>query len=198
MRIVQFPKSCNPVARPPLFTSPKCRVAIPIRNVLLRHALEQASLEPSVRAIHYRTGPQIECPRISLAGVVLHREDGAFLLRVCETRPERSDEEVARLTHVLKRHGLRLLERDAQDMRREPLFSNARAVWSHAGRHVSLMDRLKIAVALEEGPQSIIELEDRARPTCDVVAKVCALACENLVRLNIQDAPLGPRTIVLP
>jgi hypothetical protein len=124
-------------------------------------------------------------------------EGGAFLLRVCETRPERSDEEVARLTYVLERHGLRLLERDAQDVHREPLFSNARAVWSHAGRHVSLMDRLKIAVALEDGPQPIIELEDRARPICDVVATVCALACENLVRLNIQEAPLGPRTIVL-
>jgi hypothetical protein len=197
MRIVQFPPSCSPVARPPLFTSPKCSVAIPVHDVLLRYALEQASLDSSVRSINYRTGPQIECPRISLAGAVLCRADGAFLLRVCETRPERSDEEVVRLAHALKRYGLRLLERDAQDMRREPLFSNARAIWSHAGHQVSLMDRLKIAVALEDGPQSILELEDRARPTCDVVATVCALACENLVRLNLHDAPLGPQTIVL-
>jgi hypothetical protein len=197
MRIIQFPKPCKPVARPLLFTSPKCSVAIPVHDVLLRYALEQASLDSTVRSINYRTGPLTEYPRISLAGVVLCREDGAFLLRVSKARPERSAEEIARLTHLLECHGLKLLELDAHDMRREPLSSNARAIWSHAGRQVPLLDRLKIAVALEHGPQSIIEIKDRARPTGDVVATVCALACENLVRLNIHDAPLGPATIVL-
>jgi hypothetical protein len=195
--LIQFSKPRQPVARPFLFTSPKCRVAIPVHDVLVRYALEQASLDSSVREILYRNGPQIECPPISLAGVVLRREGGAFLLRVHETRPERSTEDDARFNFVLERHGLRLLERDAQDIHREPLFSNARAIWSHAGWRVPLMDRLKISVALEEGPQPIVELEDRARPTCDVVAAVCALACENLVRLNLDDAPLGPQTVVL-
>jgi hypothetical protein len=197
MRIVQFPKACHPVARPLLFTSPRCRVAIPVHDPLLRYALEQASLDPSVRGIHYRTGPLVECPAISLAGVVLYREAGAFLLKVCQTRPSRTEEEVARLTHVLKCHGLRLMERDAQDIQREPIFSNARAVWSHARRHVSLTDRLRIALAMEEGPLSIIELEHRARPGCDVLAAVCALACENLLRLDLQDRRLGPGTSVL-
>jgi hypothetical protein len=90
-----------------------------------------------------------------------------------------------------------LLERDAQNVHREPLFSNACAIWSHASHHVSLLDRLELTVALEEGPQSILELEDRTRLTCDVTAAVCALACADLVRLNIHDAPLGPRTVVL-
>jgi hypothetical protein len=63
---------------------------------------------------------------------------------------------------------------------------------------VSVTDRLRIGLALEDGePQSLVELEERARPTCDVLAAVCALACEDLVRLNIDAAPLGPRTIVL-
>jgi hypothetical protein len=194
--LVQFSKH-HPVAPSSLFTSPKCRVAIPVHDLLVRFALEQASLDSSVREIQYRSGPQIECPPISLAGVVLRRGGGAFLLRVHETSPERSTEDMACLNFVLERHGLQLLERDAQDIRREPLFSNARAIWSHAGRRVSLMDRLKIAVALEEGPQTIVELEDRARPIRDVVAAVCALACEDLVRLNLHDTPLGPQTVVL-
>ena len=193
--LAQFSKH-HPVARS-LFTSPKCRVAIPVHDLLVRCALEQASLDSSVREIQYRSGPQIECPPISLAGVVLRTEGGTFLLRVHQTRPERSTEDNACLNFVLERHGLQLLERDAQDIRREPLFSNVRAIWSHAGRWVSLMDRLKIAVALEEGPQSIVELEDRACPTCDVVAAISALACENLVRLNLHDTPLGPQTVVL-
>jgi hypothetical protein len=198
MRIAHFPKARHPVARPLLFTSPKCSVSIPIHHALLLDALQQASLASSVRSIHYRTGPQIECPRLSLAGVVLHREDGAFLLRVSETRPQRGSDESARLAHVIERHGLRLLERDGPDVRREPLFSNARAVWSRAGRPVSLTDRWKIGWALEEdGPQSIAELGQRVRPACDLVDALCALACENLLRLAIEDAHLGPRTTVL-
>jgi hypothetical protein len=130
--------------------------------------------------------------------VVLDRADGRFLLRVYETRPRRSEDELARLIYAIERHGLRLLERDASEIRREPLFSNSRAVWSYARYHVSVTDRLRIGLALEDGePQSLVELEERARPTCDVLAAVCALACEDLVRLNIDAAPLGPRTIVL-
>lgn len=184
---------------PSFFVSRKCDIAIPIYQPFLRLALEQAALDPSVRAIHYRTGPEIECPcRVSLRGVVLDRADGRFLLRVCETRPVRGTDELARLTYVLARHGLRLLERGASDIRREPLFSNARVVWSYARYNVSLTDRMRIALALEDGkPQSLVELEERARPACDILAAVCALACEDLVRLNIHHAPLGSRTIVL-
>jgi hypothetical protein len=186
------------VAIPTVFVSCKCETAIPIHQPLLRYALQQAALDPSVRAIRYRTGPDIECPRVSLHGVVLDRADGRFLLRVYETRPRRSEDELARLIYAIERHGLRLLERDASEIRREPLFSNSRAVWSCARYHVSLPDRLRLSLALEDGwPQSLIELEERARPTCDILAAVCALACEGLVRLNIHNTPLGPRTIVL-
>jgi hypothetical protein len=199
MRIAHFPKARRPAARPSFFTGPKCRVAIPIYDdPLLLDALQQASLAFSVRSISYRTGPQIECPGVSLAGPVVHREDGMFLLRVSEKRPQRGSDESARLAHVIECHGLRLLERDGPDVRREPVFSNARAVWSHAGRPVSPMDRWKIGLALEEnGPQSIAELDERARPVCDLVGAVCALACENLLRLDIGAAHLGPRTLVL-
>ena len=143
------PSKSHHVARPLLFTSPKCRVAIPVDDVLLRYALQQASLDSSVREISYRSGPQLECPAICLAGAVLRSDSGTFLLSVHETRLDRSEEEIARL---FDRYGLRLLERDARDIRREPVFSNARAIWSHAGRDVSLTDRLRIGVALEEGP----------------------------------------------
>ena len=180
-----------------VFASCKCQVAIPIQDVLLRYALQQASLEASVRAIVYRKVADVQFPQVSLTGVVLDRTDGNFLLRVHEKRPERSDDDVVLLAHALERTGLRLLERDARDIKREPLFSNARTVWSHQRYSVSLQDRLKIAAALaEDGPQSIFELEERARPTCDIIAALCALACEDFVELNIHDTYLGPHTIV--
>ena len=185
-------------AVPALFTSCKCEIGVSIlHQPLLRHALEQAALDPSVRAIRYRAGPIIECPPLSLHGVVLHRVDGRFLLRVYETRPVRSGDQLARFTHVLQRYGLRLLERDSSEIRREPLFTNSRLVWSYARCPVSLSDRLRIALALEEwGPQSFAELESRARPSCDIVAALCALACADLVSLNIHHIPLGRYTVV--
>jgi hypothetical protein len=179
------------------FTSRKCKVAIPIAEVLLRYALQQASLESTVRAIHYRKASNILPEQVSLAGVVLIRADGNFLLKVCETRPYRSDEEAARLDYALRSNGLRLLERDALDVRREPLYSNARAVWARRRYDIPLLDTLKIAAALEAGLQSVLELNRRARPTCDILAALSALACADLVQFtNIDDTCLGPRTIV--
>jgi hypothetical protein len=179
------------------FTSPKCNVAIPGGQGLLRYALQQSSLDPLVRAIRYRKAFDIQCPKVSLSGVILNRVDGNFLLRVYERRPARSEDELARLTYALGRYGLRLLERDTIDVKREPLFSNAREVWWHERYDVPLIDRLKIGASLDEdGPQPIFRLKKRARPSCDILAAVCALACENLVKLNIDDTRLGPRTMV--
>ncbi|WP_456854385.1 hypothetical protein [Bradyrhizobium sp. USDA 4501] len=104
---------------------------------------------------------------------------------------------MAHTIYALERYGLRLLERDASDIRREPLFTNSRAVWSYARHQVSLLDRQRIGLALEEGgPQSLAELEERARPSRDIVASVCALACADLVSLNIHHLALGRATVV--
>lgn len=196
MMVVRFSTSTHRDARPSIFRSGKCRVGIPVRDVLELHALEQASLDPSVREIRYQTGPRVDCPSVSLAGAVLRTQGGAFLLRVHETRSEVNAEDEAHLKFVLKRHGLQLLERSAQDIFREPMFSNVRKVWSYSGQSVSLSERLRLSMALEQGPHRIIELEARIGPGWDIVAAVCVLACENLVQLGLRDAPLGPQTVV--
>jgi hypothetical protein len=149
----------NGTIPPTFFMAPKCKVAIPVRDALVRDALLQASLTPAVRAIRYRA-PDLHGAEPSLAGVVLDRTDGSFLLAVCPTRPWRSDEELVRLTALLQRESLGLLVRDAVDIARDPLFSNARLAWSYARYRVPLHDRLKIAAALAEGGRSILEIEE--------------------------------------
>ncbi|KRQ14679.1 hypothetical protein AOQ71_12395 [Bradyrhizobium manausense] len=179
------------------FDSPKCRAAVPARDPLLKYALQQASLDYAVRSIRHQVGPQLDCPRLSLAGVVLDRMDGLFLLKVHNIKPQRSERDRAALEFALRCNGLRLLERDAREIRADPLFSNARQVWEHERYDVSLLDRLRISAALAEyGPQSIRDLEARSRPEGNVLAAACALACQNLLTLNIQDSPLGPLTVV--
>jgi hypothetical protein len=183
-------------AGPTLFASPKCRAAIRIFNPLLRYALQQASLEPAVQAI--RKSSDLLGPQIPLKGVVIERVDATVFLTVCEKRPRRSNQELGHLIRALAANGLRLLERDESDIKSEPLFSNAREVWSHQRYPVTVRDRLKIAAALrEEGPQTIIELEERVRPACDLHLGICSLACEDRVTLNIDETPLGPNTIVV-
>jgi hypothetical protein len=180
-----------------LFISPKCKVAIPVHNIHTRDALAQASLDATVRAIRYWQAPHLHDRQEGLSGIVLNRIDGDFLLSICETRPQRSDWELTRLARVLEANGLRMLERDALDIRQQPLFSNARTVWSHAHFHVSVHDRLRIAAALSDhGPQMLYELEARARPSHEILPLVCAMACEDLVELSLDEAPLGPGTFV--
>src|ERR1700760_4625179 len=94
MRTTQFVRRATGSS---FFTSPKCRAVIPVGNPVLRYALQQASLDPAVRAIRYKMGPQLECPRISLAGVVLDCPDGHFLLKVYPTKPTRSEADRDRL-----------------------------------------------------------------------------------------------------
>lgn len=179
------------------FNGPKCKVAIPIESFLLRDALREASLDAQVRALQYRKAPNLYGTPPTLMSVVLQRIDGDFLLAVCERRPQRSATDYQRLAEVLASDGLRLLERDADDIRREPIYSNVREIWSNARVHVSIRDRLKIGAALaEDGPQTILEVEERARPCCDIIAAVCALACEGLVEIDIRNGPLGPRSVV--
>lgn len=179
------------------FDSPKCKAAVPVRDPLLKYALQQASLDYAVRSIRHQMGPQLDCPRLSLAGVVLDRMDGLFLLKVHNIKPKRSEREQAQLEFALRANGLKLLERDAREIRTDPLFSNARQVWEHQRDDVSLLDRLRISTALAEyGPQSIRDLEARSRPEGNVLAAACALACQNLLTLNVQDSPLGPLTMV--
>jgi hypothetical protein len=197
--LVRVSTSSHRDPRPWLLISPKCRglLAVPAHDVLLHRALEQACLDSSVQEIHYRDGPLLEWPPVSLAGVVLRTKAGAFLLRTQEVCPGYSEKDDARCKFVLRHYGLQLLERDARDIFREPMYSNARNVWAHARERVSLTDRLKLSIALQSGPQRIVELEDRVRLDCDAVAAVCALACENLVHLHLHDAPLGPSTVVV-
>jgi hypothetical protein len=129
---------------------------------------------------------------------VINRIDGSnLLLKVCQRRPERSDDEFARLTYALERNGLGLLEREASEIKRQPLFSNARSVWDQQDYHVSLENRLRLSVALEEyGPQSILTLRKRAHPDCNIFLALYAMACENLVELDVYSARLGWGTVV--
>jgi hypothetical protein len=192
MRISQFKKRLTPVV-----TGAKCAVAIPVSDALLRDAVIQAHLDPAVRQIDYLPHARLSGQQVALNAVLLIRDDARYILDIAEAGRVRDlDDEGVRLI-TLEEQGLRLLELTQAEIRQEPRLSNVREVWRHNRVHVPLRDRLQIMTALaEEGSLSMAELESRVSVTLDVATSVCALACADIVELELTQWPLGPRTVV--
>jgi hypothetical protein len=197
MRLTQFrSRPQNAAAR--IFTSAKCETAIPVRDVLVRDAIVQASLDPAVYKIALVPLP-LPDPSLAVGAIVVERDGQRLLLdnRTIDGQKPRPIDDEGALLVALDDLGLKLVELHPDEIRREPRFTNAREVWRYNNHDVPLSDRLQIMHALaEEGPQSIMELANRISPTVDVVASVCSLACSNIVELEINEKRLGPRTIV--
>ncbi|OSJ08873.1 hypothetical protein BST63_27395 [Bradyrhizobium canariense] len=196
MRLTSFRSRSSATAR--LVTSAKCETAIAARDVLLRDAIIQATLDPAVQTIEF--GPlEVPDPTFALGAIVVERDAQRLVLdhRACERTPPRTVDEEGGLLVVLEELGMRLAPLDSREIRKEPRFTNCREVWRYCDHDVPLRDRLQIMQALaEEGPQSIMELANRVSPTVDIVPSVCALACSNILELELAEKPLGPRTIV--
>jgi hypothetical protein len=197
MRITQF-RTAPQAAASRVVTTPKCETAIPVRNVVLRDAIVQASLDPAVHKIEL---VPLALPDTSLAvtALVVERDGRRILLDygAAETRKPRSIDDEGALLVALDNLGLELVDLDPGEIRKEPRFTNCREVWKYHRYSVPIGDRLQIMHAMaEDGPQSIIKLENRVSPTIDVIASVCSLACSNILELELDRRPLGPRTIV--
>jgi hypothetical protein len=197
MRLTQFRSRSQATAR--VFTSPKCASAIPVRDVLVRDAVVQAALDPAVRTIEHVSLASITDPSLALNAVIVERDGQRLLLdgRKTEDRKPRTIDDEGAFLIALEKLGLKLVELDPQEIRREPRFTNCREVWRYHHHSVPLGDRLQIMhVLAEEGPQSIMELASRVSTAVDVVASVCSLACADILELELGEKPLGPRTMV--
>jgi hypothetical protein len=192
MRATQFKRQVAAI-----FTTAKCSVAIPVPGSLLRDALILAALDPAVRSIEFLPHADLPQPALALNGLVLNRDDGCFFLNVEDPEAFRDPGDEETLLQVLEARGITHTKMSSEYLRREPRLSNSREVWRHSRHRVPFADRLQIMGCLaEDGPQSIFELEDRINPTSDVGSSICALACADLLELELTERTLGPRTVV--
>jgi hypothetical protein len=174
--------------RPDLFISDKTAAPIPAQHPALRDVLIQASLDSQVRSIVYVP---------SADAIALQRDDGRFLLDVLPARRIRTSEEQQLAQIAVADLGLKSMVLTAEEVRREPRFTNSRLVWSHRYTPVPLGLRLRILLALrDEGPMPLGELLKSILSEVDPAPAVMALACANLVELDLLSQPLGPTTIV--
>jgi len=177
--------------------SPKCRSAIPTKTALHRDFLIQSVLDPNVRSIEFLTEVRYGDAALTVNSIVVRRDDGNFMVEIPGRREPRDVDQENILTFGLQSIGLSILEMDIEEIRREPLLGNAREVWDCKDFRVSIRDRMHIMTALsEDGPQTILALQDIASTSYDLASSLCALACADLVEIDILDQPLGPLTVV--
>lgn len=179
------------------FVSVKCaRAAIPVRHPLVLDALVQAALDPTVRSIDYMPVARTELATVKVDAIAIERDDGRFYLDVVEARPRRSISHRRMVAQALLDLGLRALVRTESDVLREPRCTNARTVWECAGRPIEIGLRLQVLGALtDDGAMPLADLLSRVRSNRDPAEAVLAMACADLIELDLVSAPLGPRTL---
>lgn len=178
-----------------LFSSPRCKVAISC-TIVFRDAPAQASLDPAACKIAYREAPDLHDPQASLKSVVIERLDGDFLLAVAKPDPDGMARASCLPRRRFEANGLRLLERDAADIRREP-FSPIRAQSGCTKATVSpTMTGSDRRSACRRRPAIDHRIEERARPARDILDILCARWPARLLWNERSRSSLGPRTMV--
>ncbi|UPJ55283.1 hypothetical protein [Bradyrhizobium sp. 192] len=155
----------------------------------------QAALDPAIRSIEYLPTVPTVPSTWDVDVIVIERNDGRYHLDIVEARQRRSIAQHLMVAQALVDLGFRALVRTESDVLREPRCTNARTVFEYAGRPVDAELRLQILGALtDDGVLPLAELLSRLRSHRDPVTAVMALACDDLIELDLISAPLGPRT----
>jgi hypothetical protein len=182
---------------PVLFVSAKTTTAIPVRHPGLREALIQLSLDPQVRSIEYVASVRVASAQVTIDAVVIQHDDGRYVLDVVPARAVRDIEDEGLVQIALGELELKPLVLTAEEIRREPRRTNANLIWSHNDVTVPIGLRMRILqILLDEGPMPLGQLLKSLAGESDPAAAVMALACANLVHLDLCDQPLSPTTLV--
>lgn len=180
----------------PLFVSAKTSVAIPASCPLVRDALVQASLDPAVRSIEFLAQARVGTTPVDLGATIIVRDDGRFYLDVVPVRQLRDVENEGLALIALAELGLAPITLTAADIKREPRFANSNLVWSYRLHPVGISMRMRVLQVLaDDGPMSLSRLLSAVRSDRDPSPAVMAMACSDLIELDLVSRPLGPETI---
>jgi hypothetical protein len=165
------------------FNSAKTVRPIGVDSDLFRDALIRATLDPAVRSIDAFPG--------AMGLAIVARDDGRFAFGVNSEAPS-SDVSTFRECTPLPP-----LILTAKEVRSEPRYSNDRLVWSARRRRVSIGLRLQIQqVLVKGGPIKLRDLMTTIQVSRDMTTAVFALACSDLVELDLASAPLCSESFV--
>jgi hypothetical protein len=181
----------------PRFVSAKTTTTIPAACALVQDALVQASLDPQIRAIEYIAQARVGAIPADLNAIVLTRDDGRFTLDVVAARQVRDVGSERLALSAFGDLGLSPIVLTAADIGREPRFANSRLVWSYRQHPVGVSMRMRILqVLLDDGPMPLSRLLSAVRSERDPSPAIMALACSDLIEIDLVSEPLGPSTMV--
>jgi hypothetical protein len=195
--IANVSRSRVPMGYPDLFVSAKTVAAIPTRSPVRLDVLIQASLDPQVSLIDYVLGTTDASRTIIRDGIILQRDDGQFLLDFVPARLQSNSASDGCFQIASGKQPVKRLIISLEELTQEPRCSNARLVWSYRCRSVSIEMRMRILqTLLDDGPVQLGELLKSIRSHHDPAPAVMALACADLIFLDLKSYPLGPSTLV--
>jgi hypothetical protein len=178
------------------FISAKTTVGIPASCSLVRDALVQATLDPTVRSIEFLARARVSASPVEIDAIVIVRDDGRFVLDVVPARPLRDVDHEGLALIALSQLSLTPLTLTAADIKREPRFDNSRLVWWYRLHPVGTTLRMRVLQILaDDGPMTLSRLLSAVRGDRDPSPAILALACSDLIELDLISRPLGPTTI---
>lgn len=189
--------SIQPKARVPFFTSAKTRQPVPADTRMRTDALVQASLDPAVFEIDYVPAVAVEGVDFPLGGIVFVAEHDRHLLDLPDDGPTPDFDQEGLMLLAIETLGLPVVTRTVEDLNRQPFAGNCRLIWRMRSQRVHPGDRVRILDHLEEnGPCRLVDVAAVVRSSSDGVSAVLALACQDLLELDLFSAPFGPWTTV--
>jgi hypothetical protein len=183
-------------ARDGLFSSAKTIMPVVANREITRELLIQASLDPSVLAIEPVSTVSVGGAEVDFGGFTFLGDDGRRVVEFDDGTLRDLDGDGLHLL-AIEQLGLPVLRLTADDVMREPRAGNCRAAWFCRNRRIAIGDRIFALASLrEEGPMRLLDLTRKFRYSRDPLGSVLALACADVVALDLESAPLGPQTRV--
>ena len=180
-----------------LFTSAKAACAIRARHPALHEALVQATLDPSVRSIGYQEKATVGVAEVTIDAVVLQQDDGRYLLDVVPARRLRDLEQEGLVRLAVRDLGLKVRTVTMEELRAQPRRGNCAFVWSYKERAVPVGIRMRVLQALrDDGPMELGRLLEGLQADHDPAPAVLAMACGDLIELDLDSQRLGPGSMV--
>lgn len=190
-------------AHPTLFRiaadQPQLSFGYPLCQVGWRAIIDrvQTSLDPQVRSLEFIPTAPVDAAQVDLQAIVVVRDDGRFHLDVVEARRVGELEIEGLALIALDRLGVTPLTLTAADIRREPRFANSKSVWAYRMHPLGIEMRMRVLSTLQDdGPLQLGCLPQLVRSVQDPAPAVMALACSDLIEIDLASQPLGPVTIV--
>jgi hypothetical protein len=181
--------------QPTLFNCAKAPTPIAHVGGLVHDALIQIALDPTIQTIKRLERANSSAPQMN-DEIIIEMKGARFHLDIeVPSRHRTSDEEIE-LECTLRRNEIFSLRVTGADIMREPSFSNARLVWSARNSLTTRDIQLRALRTLKEGPMSLEALCTMLTGVPNPIAIILALACRDLVELELFSAPLSPDTLV--